>query len=161
MREANERHLALLRSLADAGVAFVTVGSAGLLLLHPRLRDEYPLPDSDVLLGDGALTSFVAWARRAGATVTCWGEPWDPRWTERSLAGRFYVRAVLDGLQVDATFEERRFDVAKLLREARWIDGVPVCPEAELWMGKLRKDAGRARAFAVEHGLVIPEVALR
>lgn len=156
MRDANERHLALLRSLADAGVAFVTIGSAGLLLAHPRLRDEYALPDCDVLLGDGALSDFVAWAQRAGATVTCWGEPWDPRWTERSLAGRFYVRAVCDGLQLDATFEERDFDVARLLREARWVDGVPVCPEVELWAGKLRKDPDHARRFAAEHGLVIP-----
>jgi hypothetical protein len=152
----NERHFALLRSLAEAGVGFVTIGSAGLLLAHPRLRAAYALTDCDVLLADGALRGFVAWAEGRGGTVTCWGEPWDARWTERSLAGRWYVRAVCEALVVDATFEEADFDVGALLREARWIDGVPVCPERELWAGKLRKDADGARRFAAEYGLTIP-----
>lgn len=141
MIASDERHFALLRSLAAARVPFVTIGSAGLLLAHPRLRGAYALSDCDVLLGEGELPAFVRWAQSRGAEVTSWGEPWDWRWTVRELAGRFYVRARCEGLVMDATYEEARFDVAALLREARWIDGIPVCPERELWAGRLRKQA--------------------
>ena len=123
---SNAAHLALLRELAASGVKFVTIGSAGLVLLG----EPHALHDVDLVLGPGELGAFAAWALQRG-TITVWGEPWSGEWNERALAGKFYVRAVIDGLQCDATFEFP-YDVPALLRDARVIDGIPVCPEAVL-----------------------------
>lgn len=123
---SNARHLALLRELAVGGVKFVTIGSAGLVLLG----EAHTLHDVDIVLAPGALAAFAQWARQRGH-LTVWGEPWASAWSEQALAGKFYVRAVIDGLQLDATFEFP-YDVPTLLRDARVIDGIPVCPEAVL-----------------------------
>ena len=155
MIASNERLLARLRSLAGAGVPFVTIGSAGPALAHPIVRKGYELPDADVLLAEGALPGFVRWAEGAGGAVTCWGEPWRWTWGERELAGKLYVRARWVDEQVDATYEEARLDAGAWVRDARWVDGVPVCAERELWAGKLRKDELAARAFAAAWGLTI------
>jgi hypothetical protein len=147
----NEEHFELLRSLARSGVRFVTVGSAGLVLTYPSV--QYPLQDSDVLLLPEELPRLVGWAQGRGGTVTVWGEPWDPA---VDLTGKHYVRAWLGRWHLDASFEDPDFDVPELLADARWIEGIPVCRERELWAGKLRKDAVAARRFAAEHSLVIP-----
>lgn len=123
---SNARHLALLKDLAASGVRFVTIGSAGLVLLG----ETHALHDVDIVLGPGELGAFSKWASQRG-TITVWGEPWTGAWNERALAGKFYVRAVIDGLQCDATFEFP-YDVPALLRDARVIDGIPVCPEKVL-----------------------------
>ncbi len=121
----------MLRSLALAGVKFVAVGSAGLVLIT---GERYVLPDADVLLAKGELRAFVKWASSRGS-VTVWGEPWRD---ELETDGKHYVRAVIDGLQLDASFEEPDYDADALVREAKWIDGVPVCPEPELRAMRLR-----------------------
>lgn len=147
---AEARHFELLRSLVAAGVRFVTVGSAGLLLAHPEARARYELPDVDVLLERLELPKLVELVHRRGGGVTVWGEPWRD---DLPLEGRFYARAVVDGLQLDATYEEPDFDLATLIREARWLEGIPVCADAPLWAMKLRKDEAAARAWAARVGL--------
>ena len=123
---SNARHLALLKELAASGLRFVTIGSAGLVLLG----EEQALHDVDIVLAPGELAAFAAWANQRGS-LTVWCESWPGEWNERALAGKFYVRAVIDGLQCDATFEFP-YDVLALLRDARVIDGIPVCPEQVL-----------------------------
>lgn len=129
---SNERHFALLRSLAAAGVRFVAFGGAG-LALHTGDRSR-ELPDSDVLLAPGEVLKFVRWALPRGE-VTVWGEPWRE---DLALTGKLYVRARLDGLLLDAVFEEHEYDVERLVRDAVWIDGIPVCPEKELRAMRVR-----------------------
>ncbi len=119
-------HFGLLRALASAGVRFVVYGGAG-LALHTGDRAR-TLPDSDVLLAPGEVGAFIAWATARGE-VTVWGEPWHPA---LPLAGKLYVRARIDGLVLDAVFEEPEYDAARLVREAVWISGIPVCPEGPL-----------------------------
>ncbi len=122
---SNAPYLALLRELATS-VRFVTIGSAGLVLLG----ETHALHDVDIVLAPGELEAFATWAKARGS-ITVWGEPWSGEWNERALAGKFYARAMIDGLQVDATFEFP-YDVPMLIRDARIIDGIPVCPERVL-----------------------------
>ena len=136
------RHFEVLRSLAGHGVRFVTVGSAGLVLAYEE--HGYALGDVDVLLPRGELGALVAWAQGRGGVVTVWGEPWTP---QLDVTGKHYVRARFGELQLDASFEDPDFDIDALVRDARWLDGIPVCPERELWAGKFRKDPEGARTF--------------
>jgi hypothetical protein len=119
---SNAPYLAILRELA-ATVRFITIGSAGLVLLG----ETHSLHDVDIVLAPGELEAFAKWANARG-TITVWGEPWSGEWNERALVGKFYVRALVDGLQVDATFEFP-YDENALLLDARTIDGISVCPE--------------------------------
>ncbi len=154
---------ALLRQLAAANVPFVTIGSTGIALLHPSHFVGTRLPDVDVLLvrGMDTLLAFVHFARSRNATVTSWGEPFDVAHQNNALEGRFYVRARFDGgLQVDATYENEWLDAGVLLGRAQWVDGIPICPEEDLWFSKFRTDPRRTRRFALEHGLEIPPAAI-
>lgn len=72
------------------------------------------------------------------------------------MTGRYYVRASLDGLQLDATFEKTFLDLEAALRGATSCDRVPVCSDEVVWRAKFNKDADAARAFAAEFGLTIP-----
>lgn len=149
----------LLRQLAVSNVRFVTFGSSGLMLHHPARFPEARLTDVDILLARGMdmLLAFVDFARSQHATVTSWGEPFDVAHRNNALEGRFYVRAQFaDGLQFDATYENAWLDADDLFQRARWVDGIPLCPEEELWFSKLRKDIRAGQRFALEHGLVIP-----
>lgn len=145
----NERAFAVLKDLADAGVRFATFGSAGLLLRHPHTRALHVLRDVDVLLPPAELERFAAWVRARGGTVTAWGEPYVPG---LDVAGRFYLRAYVHGVQVDATFETP-LDLEAALRDATTCEGVPVCRDAVIWESKRLKDVGAARAFAAALGL--------
>lgn len=154
---------ALLRQLAAAKVRFVTFGSTGLALLYPSHFTGTRLNDVDVLLARGmdAVLAFVGFAQRLHAPVTSWGEPFDIAHRNNTLEGRFYVRAQLDGgLQLDATYESAWLDADALIERARWVDGIPICPEEELWFVKFMKDPQKAERFAAEHGLTIPPAAL-
>lgn len=148
----NARYFELLRSLAASGVRFATFGTAGLLLRHADLRERYALRDADVLLEDEQLEAFSAWARGRGGTVTTWGEPFEPG---MNVAGRFYLRALVDGLQLDATYETF-LDLPAALTEATRCEGVPTCSDLVIWRAKLNKDPVAARAFASAMGLTIP-----
>lgn len=153
----------LLRQLAAANVRFVTFGSTGLALLYPSHFSGMRLNDVDVLLARGmdTLLAFVGFAQRLHAPVTSWGEPFDVAHRNNALEGRFYVRAQLDGgLQLDATYESAWLDADALFGRAHWVDGIPICPEEELWYVKLLKDSHKAQRFAAEHGLTIPPAAL-
>ncbi len=149
----NDRFFELLRSLAASSVRFATFGTAGLLLRHVELRERYALRDADVLLPADQLEPFAAWARARGGTVTSWGEPF-----ERGLdvRGRFYVRALVDVLQLDATYETF-LDLEAALNEATLCDGVPTCSDLVIWRAKLNKDPVAARAFADAMGLELPQ----
>ena len=147
---------ALLSALVGAGVRLLVFGGQGLRLRFPEALADYRRPDLDLLLGPGELRRFVAIAQAQGWQVESWGAPWQAGWDEAALQGRWYVRAVQDGLQVDATFECPFFSVEAALQRAVWCDGVPVCPLEELWGVKLIKDAAKARAFAAAWGLSIP-----
>ncbi|MBL8920863.1 MAG: hypothetical protein JNJ54_18515 [Myxococcaceae bacterium] len=153
----NGRHFELLRSLAASGVRFAAFGTAGLLLRHAELRSRYALGDADVLLPVGQLEGFVRWARGRGGEVTSWGEPFVPG---MAVHGRFYVRAVIDGLLLDATYETF-LELDEALREATACDGVPTCSDEVIWRAKLRKDHQGALAFASAMGLEVPPGALR
>jgi hypothetical protein len=154
---------ALLRQLAAANVPFVTFGSTGLALLHPSHFTGTRLTDVDVLLGNGVDTvlAFVEFARSRHGVVTSWGEPFDVAHRNNALEGRFYVRAQFDGgLQFDATYEHAWLDADALVQRAHWVDGIPICPEEELWFSKLHTNPEKAQRFASEHGLVIPSAAI-
>jgi len=151
----NGAYLELLHSLAKSDVRFAVYGSAGLLLRHPDLAHE--LSDADVLLAPGFenVQRFVCWVQSRSGHVTCWSEPWSDAWTATELKGKFYLRARVGALQLDATFEDEDFDLATLVARAEPFDGVPVCPERELWAMKVRKNADAARAFATLHQLTV------
>lgn len=148
----NARYFSLLRDLARAGVRFATFGSAGLLLRHPRTRALHDLRDADLLLPPAELDRFAAWVVARGGTVTAWGQPYT---AGMPVTGRYYLRASLDGLQLDATFETF-LDLEAALREATTCDGVPVCSDEVIWRAKQNKDAAGARAFAALLGLAFP-----
>jgi hypothetical protein len=148
----NERYFGLLRDLAKAGVRFATFGSAGLLLRHPRTRALHDLRDADVLLPPSELERFAAWVASRGGAVTAWGEPY---LAGMNVAGRYYLRATIDGLQLDATFETF-LDLEAALREATSCDGVPVCSDEVIWRAKRNKDPDAARDFAAALGLTVP-----
>ena len=145
----------LLRALADA-VPFVLIGTAALARLHPVALRDYVLPDRDILLRPDALVPFVRRAQALGFAVTCWGQPWEAGWTAQDVAGRWYVRADRGALRIDATFECPFIDVDSAHAQARIIDGVPVCPEVQIWRLKWIKDPAACRAFAERFRLKIP-----
>lgn len=148
----NERYFALLRDLAGAGVRFATFGSAGVLLRHPRTRTLHALRDADVLLPRSEVERFAAWVGARGGSVTVWGQPWV---TSMDLTGRIYLRALIEGLQLDATFETF-LDLEAAVGEATSCDGVPVCSDDVIWRAKRHKDPEAARAFAAALGLTLP-----
>ena len=122
----------MLKSLAASNVRFAVFGGAGLALItgdHSRA-----LPDSDVILAPGEVKNFVCWALPKGE-VTVWGEKWHD---EIVFVGKLYVRAVIDGLLLDAVFEDHEYDYEDLVRRAVIIDGIPVCPEKELRAMRVR-----------------------
>lgn len=147
----NGRYVALLQSLAASGVRFATFGTAGLLLRHVDLRERYLLRDADVLLEPEQLDAFSAWVRGRDGDVTTWGEPFEPGMDVR---GRFYLRAKVDGLQLDATYETF-LDLRAALNEATICDGVPTCTDEVIWRAKLNKDREAALSFAKAMGLAI------
>ena len=148
----NERYLEVLQALAKTPLRFSVFGSAALLLRYPELRAKHQLRDADLLLPRDSLAAFAAFIDARGGNVTAWNEPWTP---ELDVTGRFYVRASLDGLQLDATFETF-LDLEAALGGATRCDGVPVCSDEVVWRAKFNKDADAARAFAAEYGLTIP-----
>jgi cytokinin dehydrogenase len=158
----NARYREALRALVACGVPFATLGSAGLAALFPRLDEAYPLPDCDVLLpaSPSEALRFAAWASGQGWAVSCWGEPWSPGWTPADLAGKRYLRASRDGLQLDATFDAPALDAAACIEGAIWVDGVPVCPLEDLWFSKFEKGYVAGRRFADAYGLQIPAGAI-
>lgn len=137
---SNHRCFELLRALAREHLPFVTVGSAALVLAHPDELPGYVLPDVDVIIAPDSVPALVRWAQRRGGVVTVWGEPWD---AAVPLAGKHYVRVVIDGVQLDASFEEHDFVITELLAHARWCDGVPVCAPEPLHAMRRRKLAQR------------------
>lgn len=149
----NERYFGLLQDLAATGVRFAVFGSAGLLLRYPATRAKHVLRDADVLLRRAELDRFAAWVTSRGGTVTAWGEPYTPG---LDVTGRYYLRAHVDGLQLDATFETF-LDLEEALREATNHEGVPVCPDRIIWRAKKNKDPEAARAFAFALGLDLTE----
>lgn len=149
---SNERYLEVLHALTTTPVRFAVFGSAALLLRYPTLCAKHHLRDADLLLPRDSLSAFAAFIHARGGTVTAWGEPWTP---ELDVTGRYYVRASLDGLQLDATFETF-LDLEAALQGATRCDGVPVCSDEVVWRAKFNKDADAARAFAAEYGLTIP-----
>lgn len=148
----NDRYFALLQSLAASGVRFATFGTAGLLLRHVELRERYALRDADVLLAPDQLELFSAWARGRGGAVTTWGEPFEPGMDVR---GRFYLRAMVDGLQLDATYETF-LDLPAALKDATRCEGVPTCTDLVIWRAKLNKDRNAALAFAAQVNFAAP-----
>lgn len=148
----NERYLEVLQVLAKTPLRFAVFGSAALLLRYPTLRAKHHLRDADLLLPRDSLPAFAAFIHARGGKVTAWNEPWTP---ELDVTGRFYLRASLDGLQLDATFETF-LDLEAALQGATTCDGVPVCSDQVVWRAKFNKDADAARAFAAEYGLTIP-----
>lgn len=151
---------AVLRELSAAGVPFVVVGSAGVGLLHPQIFATHVLADVDIVVRDlDAVRAVLRRLMPRGAEARVWGDIVTVDVADDVLRGRFYVR--LTGgplpLPLDVTFEDPPFDVDDVLARAVIVDGVPVCPEIELWRGKRRKDPVAAAAFAARHGLAIPD----
>lgn len=145
----------LLEALLAAGVPYLLVGSGALKLLHPDALAAYPLPDCDLILHPAPAhrVRFGLIAQAEGWTVRSWGEPWRP---DLDVTGRWYLRAALGPLQLDATFECPFFDVPAALERAAWVSGLPVCPPEPLWLIKCIKDPHAAAAFAARFRLHIP-----
>jgi hypothetical protein len=154
----NEALFSVLRALGRAGVSFVTIGSAGLALLHPNVRAQYALPDLDVLVSDTdeSLALFANWARREGFALRSWDAAFGPDDDPSVLRGRIYLRATRTDVQLDATYESTVLALRSLVKSARWIDGIAVCEPTWLWRSKLAKDPSAALAFAVRYGIEIP-----
>ncbi len=154
---------ALLETLARQGLRFVVIGSGGLRLRYPARFEREPAPqvsDVDILISPDDLQQFARIAQSAGAVVTSWGEPFDRALRDGLLPGRLYVRASLERVQLDATYENPMLDLAALLPRATRVDEIPVCPERELWASKLCADPLKALRFAREHQLAIDDDAL-
>lgn len=145
----NARCFTLLRSLGQA-VPIGVIGSAALLLDHPAARSRYRLPDLDVVLRERDVPSFDAWVRGNGAETTVWGAPWTP---DLELAGKFYVRAMVSAIQLDAAFELSRLSVADFLASVRDVEGIPVCAEALVRELKRGKDEAAYARFLEQTGL--------
>jgi len=158
-RAVADEAFGVLRTLAAAGVSFVVVGGAAFALLHPRILAQEGLADVDIVVsGTDAVRAVLQLLMPRGAEARVWGDVVAADVDDDTLHGRFYVR-VTGGplpLPLDVTFEDAPFDVDAILARAVVVDGIPVCPELELWRGKRRKDAVAAAAFAARHGLVIP-----
>ncbi|MBL8680505.1 MAG: hypothetical protein JNK05_15110 [Myxococcales bacterium] len=160
--------LDLLRALFDTRVPFALYGTSGLALVHPSVRRALPDSDRDldiVLDPDLAnVRAVAAFAASKGAVVTCWGEPFDPAWSDDALAGKYYIRCVFSApewnTQLDATYECDWFDAREAIGRATLIDGVPVLAEEDLWFSKLTKSELGGREFAARYGLEIPSTAL-
>ncbi len=158
----------LLRALAALGVPFALYGTSGLALLHPHVRRALPDAerDLDIVLVPGIehLRAVVRFAEAHSAAVTCWGTPFDHSWTEREIAGKYYVRAVFSGpkweTQLDVTFECDWLDSREAIARATVIEGVPVLCEEDLWFSKLTKNAEGGQTLAARLALTIPAAAL-
>ena len=154
----------LLRALhAERALRYVVIGSRGVELHHPARfepREPAAVIDVDVLISPDDLQMFARWCQARGATVTSWGEPFERALAQGSLAGRLYVRAEFERVQIDATYENPRLDLDSLYPRAPRVDGIPACPELELWLSKLLKDPAKALRFAEEHGVTIPSDAI-
>lgn len=154
----------LLRALREDGaLRFVVIGSRGVELHHPsrfEARDAAAVTDVDILISPDDLQTFARWCQARGATVTSWGEPFERALAQGSLAGRLYARAEFERVQIDATYENPRLELGSLYPRARWVDGIPACPELELWLSKLLKDPAKALRFAEERDIEIPSDAI-
>lgn len=154
----------LLRALTvERAIRFVVIGSRGVELHHPEgfaAREPAAVDDVDILILPDDLQDVARWCAQRGATVTSWGEPFEQALAKDALAGRFYVRACFAHTQLDATYENPRLDLRSLYPRARWVDGIPACPEHELWLSKLLKDPAKALRFAEDHGVAIPSDAI-
>jgi hypothetical protein len=149
----------ILRALDASGLRFVTIGTRALALLHPaRFADEDPgaRADVDILISPDDLQRFAAFIEGMGGEVTSWGEPFARALEQRSLAGRFYVRAQLPEAQLDATYESDWLSLDALYPRATRVDEIPACPESMLWITKLVADPLKAERLAAERGLEIP-----
>jgi hypothetical protein len=154
----NEALFSVLRALRRAGVSFVTIGSAGLALLHPNVRAQYALPDLDVLISDTdeSLAQFASWAWAEGFALRSWDAAFAPNEDPSVLRGRIYLRATRASVQLDATYESPVLALRSLEESARWIDGIPVCEPTWLWRSKLAKDPAAGLSFAVRYGIEVP-----
>lgn len=150
-----------LRTLAQLGLAFLVIGSAGVALLHKERFSLSRITDLDLLVRPDELDRWARALENMGAAVTSWGEPFERARAEQNLRGRFYIRATLaSGLQLDLTYESSTLELEQLLPNARWVDKIPVCPEVDLWFSKALRDPERALRFAREHEVEIPAEAL-
>lgn len=158
----------LLRALSAHHVRFALYGTSGLALLHPSLRRALPDADRDldILLEPdwSSVRAVAAFAKAQGASVTCWGEPFDGAWSDDALAGKYYIRSVFSGpkwhTQLDATYECDWFDAREAIARATQVEGVFVLREEDLWFSKLVKNEVGGRQFAEKYGLEIPTSAL-
>jgi hypothetical protein len=159
---ANEALFSVLRALGRTSVSFVTIGSAGLALVHPRVRAQYALPDLDVLVSstDESLARFATWAHREGFALRSWDASFGPEDDTSALRGRIYLRATRVGVQLDATYESAVLELSSLATTAQWIEDIPVCEPTRLWRSKLAKDREGALAFAARYGIEVPREAL-
>lgn len=145
----NERCFTRLRSLAQE-VPIGVIGSAALLLLHAEARGRYRLPDLDVVLREDDVAAFDRWVRNQGGHTRVWDVPLTP---ETSLDGKFYARAIVDDVQLDATFEVTLESVEVFLGSVTLVDGVPVCSERLVQRLKRRARPEAFRAFLEATGI--------
>lgn len=113
--------LALLRG-GGALERAVVFGSFGLALHGARAFDS--VPDLDVVASLDDTVDIARALLASGAQVTSWSDTLDRAWTREQLAGRIYLRAQLDALTIDVTYEG--VDVEAFRADAHVIDGVRV-----------------------------------
>ncbi|MEL6348186.1 MAG: hypothetical protein AAFV53_34070 [Myxococcota bacterium] len=156
-----QAYLPTLEALLKIGVHYQLMGTGALKLYHPAALASDPLHEFDALLypTHDNLLKLIHCLLERGWSITSWGEPWDPTWTEAHLKGRWYVRARQGDLQIDATYECPFLNMDDLRENVEWIDGLPVCPEEDLWYLKLLKDWGECLTYAEQYGLAVPDTA--
>lgn len=122
-----ERALALLRT-GGALERAIVFGSFGLALHGARAFES--VPDLDVVTSLDDTVDIARALLANGARVTSWSDAVTPDADRERLRGRIYLRAYLDALTIDVTYEG--VDVAAFRGDAHVIDGVRVATLARI-----------------------------
>lgn len=136
-----ERALALLRE-GGALERAIVFGSFGLALHGARTFDA--VPDLDVVASVDDTVVIARALLAHGARVTSWSDAVDATWTADRLRGRIYVRAHLDALNIDVTYEG--VEVEAFRADAHVIDGVRVATIERIEVRRAAKAADPSRA---------------
>jgi hypothetical protein len=132
-----------LRLLRERGALAraIVFGSFGLALHGRRTFDD--VPDLDVVASLDDTIDIARALIAAGARVTSWKDPVTRDVERERLRGRIYLRAHIDALTIDVTYEG--VDVDAFRSDAHVIDGVHVASLSRIEERRAAKAADAAR----------------
>lgn len=142
-----EKYLATLRVIRDAGGRFAVVGTFGLGLQLPHLRAGLDAKDCD-LFAENTLENLerVVSALSAEAwRVTAWNSEVQLPLSPKCLVGKFYLRATKDAFTIDITYESPCWTWARVAGSVSIIEAVPVASVEETLLAKRHRNLERDR----------------